>query len=86
MAPRPASAVLLPPRQRQKEVDLLIIQDGTVHPLEIKKTASPRKEAVRHFQVLEKLGLPVGLGGVLCLAREDLPLTDKAWLVPVGVV
>jgi predicted AAA+ superfamily ATPase len=70
----------------QKEIDLLIIQDGTIYPLEIKKTASPRKEAVRHFQVLEKLGMPVGLGGVVCLAGEALPLADNAWVVPVGTV
>ncbi|MDL2226644.1 ATP-binding protein [Deltaproteobacteria bacterium OttesenSCG-928-M10] len=31
----------------QKEIDLLIIQDGTVYPLECKKTASPDKNDVR---------------------------------------
>ena len=42
----------------QKEVDLLIVQDGTLYPLEIKKSASPGKETVRHFQALSKLNLP----------------------------
>jgi predicted AAA+ superfamily ATPase len=67
-----------------KEIDLLIMRDGTLYPLEFKKTASPDKRAVRHFSVLEKLGLPVGMGAVVCLAGQALPLTEKAWSVPAG--
>jgi len=68
----------------QKEIDLLIIQDGTVYPLEFKKTASPDKNDIRHFAVLEKLKLPIGMGGVICLATQALPLTEKAWSIPVS--
>jgi len=68
----------------QKEVDLLIVQDGTLYPLEIKKSASPGKETVRHFQALSKLNLPVGPGGVLCLAERSLPLTAAKVSIPVG--
>jgi predicted AAA+ superfamily ATPase len=68
----------------QKEIDLLIIQDGTAYPLECKKTASPDKNDVRHFQVLEKLKMPVGLGGVICLTTQALPLTENAWSIPAG--
>ncbi len=70
----------------QKEVDLLIVQDGTIHPVEIKKTASPGKKDVRHFQVLDKLNLPVGDGAIICLATESLPLTESVCSVPVGMV
>jgi len=68
----------------QKEIDLLIIQDGTVYPLEFKKTASPDKSDIRHFSVLEKLKMPIGMGGVICLATQALPLTEKAWSIPVS--
>jgi predicted AAA+ superfamily ATPase len=70
----------------QKEIDLLIVQDGAIYPLEFKKTASPDKGAVRHFQVLEKLKMPIGPGGVICLAAQSLPLTNKAWSIPVGLI
>ncbi len=70
----------------QKEVDLLIVQDGTIHPVEIKKTASPGKKDVRHFQVLDKLSLPVGDGAIICLATESLPLTESVCSVPVGML
>lgn len=70
----------------QKEIDLLIVQDGTLYPLEFKKSASPRKEDVRHFQVLEKLNLPVGPGGIICLTQQALPLTPSAWSIPVAAL
>jgi predicted AAA+ superfamily ATPase len=70
----------------QKEVDLLIVRDGTVYPLEFKKTASPSKDAVRHFQALEKLNMPVGPGGVVCLASQSLPLTSNTTSIPVSAI
>jgi predicted AAA+ superfamily ATPase len=70
----------------QKEIDLLIVQDGTAYPLECKKTASPDKNDVRHFQVLEKLKMPIGLGGVICLTSQALPFTEKAWSIPAAWV
>ena len=70
----------------QKEIDLLIIQDGTVYPLEFKKSASPGPGAIRHFQVLAKLNLPIGPGGVICLAERSLPLTALTISIPVGTI
>ncbi|MGA8830524.1 MAG: DUF4143 domain-containing protein, partial [Desulfomonilaceae bacterium] len=70
----------------QKEIDLLISQDGILYPMEFKKTASPNVAAARHFKSLGKLGAPVGPGGVICLVNQPLPLTTTAWSVPVGLV
>lgn len=70
----------------KKEIDLLILQDGTLYPMEIKKTASPDAGDVRAFGTLERLGLPVGPGGVICLARQALPITESAWSIPVGAL
>jgi hypothetical protein len=62
------------------------VQDGTIYPLEFKKTAAPRKEMVRHFGALERLKIPVGEGGVVCLAEISTPLTEKAVSIPVGAL
>ena len=70
----------------QKEIDLLISQDGIVYPMEFKKTASPNVAAARHFKSLEKHGVPVGPGAVICLVTQPLPLTATTWSVPVGLV
>lgn len=70
----------------RREIDLLIVQDGTVYPLEFKKTASPHKAAIRHFRVLQKLGMPVGPGGVICLSSVFLPLTASDSAIPVTAI
>jgi predicted AAA+ superfamily ATPase len=67
----------------RKEIDVLIEADGTLHPLEIKKTASPTPRDVRHFATLARFGMPVGPGGIVCLARDSLPLAPGAVSIPV---
>ena len=70
----------------QKEIDLLIVQDGIVYPLEFKKTASPGKHDVRHFQALERLKMTIGPGGVICLAEQSLPLVPSAQSIPFNLL
>lgn len=66
----------------QKEIDLLIEQDNVLYPIEIKKTASPNPADARHFGVLEKLGIPVGHGALICLKQADIPLTREVAVIP----
>lgn len=63
-----------------REIDL--VQDGVAYPLEIKEIASPTRDDVRHFAALERLGLSVGPGGVICLAEQSLPLTAATHSIP----
>ena len=70
----------------KKEVDLLIVRDGMIHPVEIKKTTAPTKRDIRNFGVLDRLGLPQGPGCVLCLAATAMPITEAVWAVPVSDV
>ncbi|MBI3680112.1 MAG: ATP-binding protein [Acidobacteria bacterium] len=67
----------------KQEIDLLIVRDGTVYPLEFKKTASPGRRDAGRFRLLEKLGMPIGAGGVICLAEQSLPLTETAQSIPI---
>jgi uncharacterized protein len=68
----------------KKEIDLLIVQDDTIYPLEFKKTGSPNKSMVKHFKLLEPLQKNVGEGGIICLSSTLLPLTQKINAIPVG--
>ena len=70
----------------KKEIDILIDRDGMLYPLEIKKTASPKKDDVRHFKVLERLGKPIGQGGIICLYDKLVPIDENVLIVPVGSV
>ncbi|WP_321413786.1 DUF4143 domain-containing protein [uncultured Desulfobacter sp.] len=48
----------------KKEIDLIIEQDRILYPVEIKKSGIPKKDAIRHFSVLEKKRS--GRGAVQC--------------------
>lgn len=64
----------------QKEIDLLIHQDGLFYPVECKKSASPSRNIASHFSLLKKHGP----GCVVCLIPERLPLTDDIEAIPIS--
>ncbi|WP_455654948.1 ATP-binding protein [Phascolarctobacterium sp.] len=82
----------------QKEIDLLIYQNGVLSPIEIKKAASPGKAAIKNFNVLdpvaregvfgglESLKIEIGTGSVVCMANDLLPIDEKNWYVPVWLI
>ena len=82
----------------QKEIDLLLLQNGVISPIEIKKSASPGKTAIKNFSVLEpvtreaafdgieSLKVEIGTGNVICMANDLLPLDEKNWYVPVWLI
>ncbi|WP_400259847.1 ATP-binding protein [Candidatus Methanomassiliicoccus intestinalis] len=82
----------------QKEIDLLIYQNGTIYPIEIKKAASPGKIAVKNFHALEPLKSPekfgelnalkvnVGTGSVVCMANDLIPVDGNNWYVPAWLI
>lgn len=70
----------------KKEIDLLIVRDETIYPLEFKKTAAPDKDALRHFKALTSLGKLIAEGGVICLAETLLPLAKDLNAIPVGLL
>lgn len=70
----------------RREIDLIIEQNNILYPIEIKKSASPKKDAIKHFRVLDKSGVNVGTGSVICMARDLVPLDKHNWLVPVWLL
>jgi len=70
----------------KKEIDLLIAKGDTIYPIEIKKTASPTKQTIRHFKVLNKLDKNIGAGGLICLTSSILPISEGVNAIPVSLV
>ncbi len=71
----------------KNEIDLLIADGDTLYPIEIKSTSDPKKSMVDAFRLLDGIsGMKVGTGGVVCLAKERLPLKDNVWILPIGLV
>ena len=79
----------------KREIDLLLYENGTLSPIEVKKAASPGAAAIRHFDVLAPVAAPeksgglaslktdIGTGAVICMAGDVLPIDEKNWYVPV---
>lgn len=68
----------------QKEVDLLIESNNTLFPIEIKKTATPSKTAVRSFDVLDKLNKQIGHGAVICLTEKNIPISGNVTAISIA--
>jgi hypothetical protein len=64
----------------------VIVQDGQLYPVEIKKTASPDKSDIRHFQALARFDAPVAEGGIIGLVGQSLPLTATVQSIPAWAI
>jgi|GEM_PF-4177243 len=53
---------------------------------EIKLSASPHKDMVRSFRVLDGLGVPVGTGALICLASTSGFVTTNVITIPVDLI
>lgn len=69
-----------------KEIDLMILENGKLYPVEIKKSANPGKNAVRNFSILNSLPESIGEGAVICMTSMVIPLDDKNKLVPLKCI
>ena len=69
----------------QKEIDLVIVREGKIWPVEIKKSTSPNHPD-KNFKTLERFGMEVAPGIVLCLSDQLIPINRGAWLCPVSVL
>ncbi len=70
----------------QKEIDIVLEKNGTLHPLEIKKSSNPDKKAVGSFHLLEKSSLKIGEGGVICMTPKPYPLDENNNYIPCNII
>ena len=70
----------------QKEIDLVVEEDGRLHPFEIKRAASPERKIVSGFSLLEKSGREIGPGGVICMAERPFPIDEANSMIPVNLL
>ncbi len=72
--------------KENKEIDLIIESDGLLHPIEIKKAATPTMSMISNFSVLTKASISIGKGAIICL-KENLTALDKDNLIiPVWLI
>lgn len=66
-----------------KEIDIVLERNGTLYPLEVKKTMMPDKRWTNVFGVLDKTSLKRGTGGILCLSDKFTALDRDNLIIPV---
>jgi len=71
----------------KNEIDLLIEDGEILYPVEIKTSSDPKKSMVSAFACLDAIpAKKIGEGAIVCLAKEQLPLADNIWILPVNLV
>lgn len=70
------------------EVDLLFYQNGTIYPIEIKKTSSPNIKDIKHFKTLNNAfnNIKIGEGGVICNYEKLAFLSENNKVIPISYV
>ena len=69
-----------------REIDMVIENDGALHPLEIKRSVNPSDSLVRAFEVLDKGSVPRGTGAVICMRPELSAISAQNLIVPVWMI
>ena len=82
----------------RKEIDLLLERNGTLFPIEVKKSALPRDNDTKNFNALDPIAVhdaptelavfkrEIGQGSVVCMAEDAFPINRRAWAFPVWAV
>ena len=69
----------------KNEIDLVIEENGTLYPLEMKKHADPQKKDMDAFDLLDKIpGTKRGPGGVICLYDRLITLKGNDRVIPIN--
>lgn len=69
-----------------KEIDLLIIYDNKIYPVEIKKSSNPGINAIKNFDVVTNFGYEVGNGLVLCMMENIISINENNYYVPIEYI
>jgi hypothetical protein len=69
-----------------KEIDVFVELNGLIHPLEIKKSATPDRKEVKKYELLDKASIPRGQGGIVCMCEKVIPIDEKNSFIPSNLI
>lgn len=70
-----------------KEIDLIIVNDDKLYPIEIKKMRNPQKSLVKSFNVLRKvLAFTVENEMILCYIENNIKIDISTIAYPIALV
>ena len=68
------------------EIDMVIENDGQLHPLEIKRSVNPGSDSTGAFSILDKGSVTRGTGAILCMRPELSAINAENYIVPVWMI
>lgn len=69
-----------------KEIDVFVEENNKIHPLEIKKSANPDRREVKKYEVLDKVAIERGNGGIVCMCESVIPIDPKNCFIPCNLI
>ena len=71
----------------QKEIDLIIEDNNTIYPIEIKKSATIQKDWSKNFSVLSKItNKSIGKGYVVSLVEKPVNISSNVTAIPIEYI
>ena len=75
------------PEYVECEIDLVIEENGVLHPIEIKKSGNPVASDASAFEVLDKaIDKKRGGGAIVCMGKYKLKLRDNLYSLPIEYI
>lgn len=69
-----------------KEIDVVLEQNGELHPIEIKKTSNPGTELTRVFSLLDKASMARGKGAIICMSPNVGVIDRDNYIIPIWAI
>ena len=68
------------------EVDLVLLLNGELHLVEIKKGIEFKADAIKGFKALQKGRYPIGYSCLICNTKQIYPLTKDIEVIPLSIL
>ena len=69
-----------------KEIDVMVEENGLIHPLEIKKSANPDRREIKKYETIDKTNLERGRAGIISMSEEVIPIDGKNCFIPCNLI
>ena len=69
-----------------KVIDIVLVPDGVLNPIEIKKTSNPGTELTKVFSLLDKASVPRGKGAIVCMKPKVGVIDRDNYIVPIWTI
>ena len=64
----------------------MILEDGVLHPVEIKETMNPDTSDVKAFSQLRDSAYVIGTGYLVCLIDRLSKIKDGVFAIPISLI